>query len=267
MNKKLSNIAYRYVILKFVIIIFCVKVSLLKKQFNGGNINMKKRIFVGLVILLSSFGTMSLASQLLKWGGEEDVAAIHEAIVDLDSKLSNKETQLLSTKDSMSQLTQTLNATQVEYQTAQSQYQALLAEKENQTDELKWLESEIARLQSEKDTDTHELASLREKMERRRIEAMDRENVLAEQLAHANEAILTIEEDIKGYHSTIETLEKESKALSDEIAQVKNEKLALVQENQQLKTAKSDSDEKLAEALREIKELRAFAEETVDKHE
>ena len=63
------------------------------------------------------------------------------------------------------------------------------------------------------------------------------------------------------------TLEKESKALSDEIAQVKNEKLALVQENQQLKTAKSDSDEKLAEALREIKELRSFAEETVDKHE
>ena len=148
MNKKLSNIAYRYVILKFVMSIFYVKVSLLKNNLMEAILNMKKRLFVGLVILLGGFGTMSLASQLLKWGGEEDVAAIHEVIVDLDSKLSNKETQLLSTKDSMSQLTQTLNATQVDYQTAQSQYQALLAEKENQTDELKWLESEIARLQS-----------------------------------------------------------------------------------------------------------------------
>lgn len=267
MNKKLSNIAYRYVILKFVIIIFCVKVSLLKKQFNGGNINMKKRIFVGLVILLSSFGTMSLASQLLKWGGEEDVAAIHEAIVDLDSKLSNKETQLVSTKDSMAQLTQTLNATQVEYQTAQSQYQALLAEKENQTDELQLLQTEIERLQIEKGQDAKQLASLSEKLESRRQEAAANEKILYEQITKAITDIASYEEDIKGYHSTIETLEKESKALSDEIAQVKNEKLALVQENQQLKTAKSDSDEKLAEALREIKELRAFAEETVDKHE
>lgn len=228
---------------------------------------MKKSLVALGAILVIGAGGGVIASQVLNWGGEDNIDEIYQAVDALDSQLTVKKRDLATAKSEA-------RSTKNELEKAKENHKNALAELNSINSEMKEHVETLAVLQEDLKATQAQVGERDVLLQEKQDKLNDYVALLTQYSENNKQTLIDAQERIDAAETTINELEKEliskqeqTKLAHAQVDSLTMEKQSLETENTSLKESNSDTQAKLDKALNDVAQLQAYAENKVYEQE
>ena len=228
---------------------------------------MKKSLVALGAILVIGTGGGVIASQVLNWGGEDNIDEIYQAVDALDSQLTVKKRDLATAKSEA-------RSTKNELEKAKENHKNALAELNSINSEMKGHVETLAVLQEDLKATKAQVGERDVLLQEKQDKLNDYVALLTQYSENNKQTLIDAQERIDAAEATINELEQEltskqeqTKLAYTQVETLTQEKQSLETENTSLRESNSDTQAKLDKALNDVAQLQAYAENKVYEQE
>lgn len=226
----------------------------------------KSLVILGAILVIGTGGAV-IASQVINWGGEDNINDIYQAVDALDSQLTIKKRDLASANNEVRSTKDELDKAKANHKNALAELNSINSEMTEHVETLAVLQEDLKATQAQVGERDILLQEKQDKLN-------DYVALLTQYSENNKQTLIDAQERIDAAEATINELEQEltskqeqTKLAYTQVETLTQEKQSLETENTSLRESNSDTQAKLDKALNDVAQLQAYAENKVYEQE